>query len=511
MYTNGKLQLYPFLRLSLFLIAGILLGSLFNGMISPWIWLLLFAVAVFLSFSHSFLHFGTGCENAISNTLFVFSATLLLGAYGESIEYNNSRVQLPHEMNVYSGVVLSQPVCHGKVFQMDMIITDGSLAGRKIKASVLSGSVCNLEIGDGVEFYGRLETPKNYDSSFDYKLFLMHHGYIAQTFITEDNYTKCCLKLNQLSVLSRCVIRLRKLRGDIIGKYLSSGDNNHDATEVIAAIALGDKTGLTKELQNNYSISGASHVLALSGLHLGIIYAFLLFLMGKRIKWWKELTVLSVIWTFVFLVGCSQSVVRSAIMITIYGMVSLMKRNRMSLNTWAMALFFILICNPWSLYDVGMQMSFMAVLSILVYNRPLMHLLPVKTKVTKILWGTVCVSLSAQIGVAPLVAFYFHRFSTLFIMTNFVVIPLTTIILYVVICLFAFSFSPVIHDILLDVVCRLSSWMNKFVGWEAHLNCSSVENINLSVLQVMGIYLLIISLTWLLLLKPKSVTKNLYQ
>lgn len=508
--TNGKLQLYPFLRLSFFLIVGIVMGKTLNEEIYPRIWLLL---SVFSLSVYSVLHYFKAHlfgDTAMTNTILVFVTTMLLGAFCESVKYRNSIVSLPDEMATYNGVVVSKPVCHGKVVQMDVIITDGELVGRKIKTSILLDNADVLAIGDGIEFVSRLEKPHNFVSNFDYKSYLILHDYVAEAFVFGDNFLKCKSNQSNLNVLTRCIIRFRKLRNLLINNYMTSHRNSDDVFAVTSALALGDKSVLSNRLKKDYSISGASHVLALSGLHLGIIYSFLLMFVGHRNKLWKQVMVLLVVWTFVFLVGLSQSVVRSAFMLSVYSILSLMKRDKLSLNTWALVLFFMLVCNPWSLFDVGMQMSFISVLSILVYYRRLKDLFHPSFKITKMLWSMTVVSISAQLGVAPLVIFYFHRFSTLFLLTNFVVIPLTFLILYAVLFSFLLAIIPIIHTFLLGTAYHLVDIMNKFVEWEASLCFSSIENINISVLQLFGIYLFLICVTILLFNLPHRIVRNMY-
>lgn len=142
-------------------------------------------------------------------------------------------------------------------------------------------------------------------------------------------------------------------------------------------MALGDKSSLSDKLEEDYSVSGASHVLALSGLHLGIIYAILSLLLARR-RWQSvsQALILIAVWTYVFIVGMSASVVRSAIMLTVYSFVSLLNRNKMSLNTLSVAAVVILAGNPLFLYDVGFQMSFAAVLFIILFYRPVFALCP---------------------------------------------------------------------------------------------------------------------------------------
>ena len=157
--------------------------------------------------------------------------------------------------------------------------------------------------------------------------------------------------------------------------HLNAQGGGDEAYAVVAAMTLGDKSALTKDLREVYSVTGASHVLALSGLHLGIIYALLsLFTVGRRWQVATQALVIVSIWAFVFLVGMPVSVVRAAIMLTVYALMSLGHRDRMSLNVLAFTAILILLFHPRSLYDVSFQLSFAAVASILLFL-PLMEAL----------------------------------------------------------------------------------------------------------------------------------------
>ena len=216
-------------------------------------------------------------------------------------------------------------------------------------------------------------------------------------------------------------------REQLLQRFNDSGLDG-DAYAVVAAMSLGDKSALTRDVKSAYSVSGASHVLALSGLHLGIIYMLLsLFLPRRRWPALSQLLMILVVWAFVLLVGMPVSAVRSAVMLTIYGVLSIGRRNKMSVNVLAFTAFLMLMWNPAWLFDVGFQMSFMAVWAILLF-------VPLFTSVfsdqyymehpwVAKVWGMVAVSIAAQLGVAPLIAYYFGQFSTCFLLTNFLVVP----------------------------------------------------------------------------------------
>ncbi len=278
-------------------------------------------------------------------------------------------------------------------------------------------------------------------------------------------------------------------REQLLQRFNDSGLDG-DAYAVVAAMSLGDKSALSRDVKRAYSVSGASHVLALSGLHLGIIYMLLsLFLPRRRWPALSQLLMILVVWAFVLLVGMPVSAVRSAVMLTIYGVLSIGRRNKMSVNVLAFTAFLMLMWNPAWLFDVGFQMSFMAVWAILLF-------VPLFTSVfsdqyymehpwiAKV-WGMVAVSLAAQLGVAPLIAYYFGQFSICFLFTNFLVVPAAFIILCLSIAVLLF---PPLAYLLLYIVNGLNASLNTIAAFPG----ASIGNLHPTILQVVFIYVLIV-------------------
>ena len=279
-----------------------------------------------------------------------------------------------------------------------------------------------------------------------------------------------------------------KQRDKLLERYSDNGIDGN-AYAVLAAMTLGDKSALTRNIKDTYSVSGASHVLALSGLHLGIIYMLLsLFLPSRRWPALSQLIIILAIWAFVFLVGMSVSVVRSAVMLTVYGLLSIGYRDKMSINVLSFTAIAMLMWNPAWLFDVGFQMSFMAVFAILLFM-PLFddvfsaeYLM--EHRWVKRLWGLVAVSFSAQLGVAPLIAFYFGRFSTYFLLTNFIVVPAAMVILWLSIVVLVF---PSLAYLLLYIV----QFVNAALLRITVIPGASIDGLHPSVIQVVLIYVLI--------------------
>lgn len=279
-----------------------------------------------------------------------------------------------------------------------------------------------------------------------------------------------------------------------------------EAYAIVAAMTLADRTAISKELRHTYNVSGASHVLALSGLHMGIIYMLLSMLtFGRRRRLLVQVLTVVTIWAFVIMIGKPVSAMRAAAMISIYALLSLGYREKMSINALAFTAIVMLVINPRSLFDVGFQMSFLAVLSILLWmplftNNPS----PSATHTPAILrwlWGMITVSVAAQIGVAPLIAYYFGRFSTYFLLTNIVVIPGATLILWLSpLVLLTAKIAPILSVLI--------TTMNSCLKFIATLPGASIEGLHPSVLQVAFIYILI-TIVYLILNILKSQHSNL--
>lgn len=287
-------------------------------------------------------------------------------------------------------------------------------------------------------------------------------------------------------------------RSVLLEKYHEWGVGD-EAYGVVAAMTLGDKKAIDKDTKETYRVAGASHILALSGLHLMIIYSVITLLVGwMRFRLLSQVIIVLAIWAFALLTGLSPSVTRSAAMITVYALLSLGYRERMSVNTLAFVAIIMLIISPSMLYDVGFQLSFMAVLSIVLWHPLLNGLIPLHVQQRhhwlSNLWGLITVSTAAQIGTAPLVAYYFGRLPVWFLLSNFIVIPLATVVLYLTLALVVFNWWTWAATLVAKVLTAVVVTMERGLAWVGALPYSSIDGIQLSVLRVYLIYIIIGSL-----------------
>jgi len=307
-----------------------------------------------------------------------------------------------------------------------------------------------------------------------------------------------------VSRLDRSKTYFLERRAKVLDRLSESGVDG-SAYAVVAAMALGDKSQLTTELRDAYAISGASHILALSGLHLGIIYTLLSLLLSRR-RWQmvSQIVIIVSIWLFVFLVGLSASVVRSAVMVSIYALLSLGHRDKLSVNTLAFAAIVMLLFNPMALFDVGFQLSFMAVLTILLFY-PLLESLwsqpfLLDHRLFRWLWTMLSVSCAAQIGVAPLIAYYFGRISCYFLLANLVVVPAAALILYL-------SLAVLLIPSLAYLLIYIVDTLNQLLVSIAALPGASIEGLHPTPLQVWMMYVIIFAV-YLLLIRRTSPTRG---
>ncbi len=357
------------------------------------------------------------------------------------------------------------------------------------KDSIAAG----LRQGMRVWVHTRLSPPVNNGNpdEFDYVRYLKHKGVAGMAYVASGHWRvagrETCLTFRQAAL---------GYRERIVDLYRGLGLEG-DELAVLSALTVGDKEELSDDIVETYSVAGASHVLALSGLHIGFIYALLLFVCKPLWKRWRRLKpvllllILAFLWGFAFLTGLSSSVVRSVIMFSLLAAASLQAEKPLTMNTMAAAAFLMLLYNPVWLFDVGFQLSFAAVAAILVFQPRMYSLRKVESRWLRYGWGLVTVSVAAQIGTAPLVIFYFSRFSTHFLLTNLWVIPLASLVLYSAVLLLALTPFPVLQQVFSPITEELLHIQNKGLQWIEHLPLSSLDGIWTDVWEVLLCYLLL--------------------
>ena len=296
------------------------------------------------------------------------------------------------------------------------------------------------------------------------------------------------------TMVGRSRLFFLKQREKLLERYRQQGLED-DAYALVAAMTLGDKTAIDKDLRQTYNISGAAHVLALSGLHMGIIYAALTLLtFGRRRRIVTQALIVIALWAFVFLVGMPASAVRAAAMLSLYALLTLGYREKASINALAFTALVMLSISPYTLFDVGFQMSFLAVLSILVWT-PVLNdwvspTLQRRWPPLRWAWGLTAVTLAAQLGVAPLIAYYFGRISTYFLLSSFVAIPAVTVIVWL-------ALATLLIPGLTPVLTAVTNGLNACLDAISRLPGANIEGLRPTLLQVCLTYVLILCVYWM--------------
>ena len=279
------------------------------------------------------------------------------------------------------------------------------------------------------------------------------------------------------------------------------------------ALFLGDKSSLSTETTNAFSAAGGMHLLAISGLHIGLMIVVLLnfFRFFSRIisRYQATMIVLLFIWIYAYLIGFPPSVVRSVFMFSLITMGSLMGSQNNQINLLCFSAIILLLINPWYLFDIGFQLSYLAMAGILLTYSSIRLFIPFKNKIVRFLWNGTALGLSAQIFTVPLCLYYFHQFPNYFALTNLGIILISGVLISLVASLFFFSWSPLLCIGIGTVLSLLLYTLVYFVHWIEHLPGSVAKGFDFSTVDLTLFYIIIISVLLLVFLRKYYVLKYL--
>ena len=337
----------------------------------------------------------------------------------------------------------------------------------------------------------RRPVPDHLPDAFDYSRYLRHHGISGTAYVSPFHWRR----MGKADTPTFQQVAL-DARSQVVQQYRRLGFTG-DELSVLSALTVGDKETLGEEIRETYSVSGASHVLALSGLHVGFLYGILLFLGSLIWKRWPvfkyplSLGVIGGLWLFAFFTGLSISVVRAVVMCSLFILLSFRRESVWSFDTLLITAFFMLIYQPFWLFDVSFQLSFSAVAAILLIYPKLYTCLPVQSAFGKKIWGVLAVSLAAQLGTAPLILYYFSHFSTHFLLTNLWVIPLVSLTMYASVIMILLTPFPSVQSVFSILVRELLQLQHQGLRWIEHLPYASFDCFQLDVWEVAWLYLIL--------------------
>ncbi len=326
---------------------------------------------------------------------------------------------------------------------------------------------------------------------FNYKNYLLYRQVALQAFVSEKNYL--LLEQNTGNIILRFA---NECRSKLVAILEQSGLTNQELA-VASALIIGERTQLDSNLIQAYSASGATHILSVSGLHVGIVYLvlhqlLLILFRFKSAKIINSVIIITVLWFYALLTGLSPSVLRAATMFSFIVLGQTFKRNTNIYNTLAASAILLLVINPSLIMDVGFQLSYLAVLGIVFLYPKFYDLwIPANYLLDKI-WSITCVSMAAQIATLPLTCYYFHQFPNYFLLSNLLVIPISTGIIYLGILTMLFSAVPCVFYLLGFLLKQTVIILNNIVLLIEKLPFSTLKDIYINEFQLVVFFLFVL-------------------
>ncbi|WP_243754687.1 ComEC/Rec2 family competence protein, partial [Flavobacterium jejuense] len=414
---------------------------------------------------------------------------------------------------------------YSNVIQIDNSIIVGSIStvlkpSTKFKKYIFEVSQCNLEssfgkillyqsntnqalqVGQKIVIHKpilpTLKATNPYQ--FDYSEYLQKQNIYHQVFCKEGD-------IQRIGTIKNFDYYLQKIRD----KLSFSFDYHHFDTStksIIDALLFGQRNFIDKETITNYSKSGVVHILAISGLHIGILYLFLAFVLKPidKFKYGKGvrlLLILGLLWIFALVTGLPASVTRAVTLFSFISFGNYFNQQTNIFNAVAISALVLLIFNPNFIFDVGFQLSYAAVISILLFQPYYEKFYFTKNRVGVYFIDIVLVSLAAQIGVLPLSLYYFHQLPLLFLLANIIVIPIASLVLIFgsITLVLNFIFKPfaLVLGKFLSFIIHL---MNEYIALIAKIEDGIIQNISFTSSMTILSYLVLLSfIYWIYKLK----------
>ncbi len=491
----------PFVRLLIPLVLGIVLGYYYAVdrfvLEGVYIVCLLFALGIFYRENY---------RRKRGHYTYWFASFIYLGLFALGADLSRRQIELKSteeeliERAYVKAVILESPTStkwgSKTVTQLTEQITKGEKKRLKSKVNLhFEDSVQHLRAGDVLIFptekLKKINTGYTIPYQFNYNRYLVDKGIYYSAVLGVESWVK---QSHSFSLYAFA----QELRTTLLNKFQENGLKGQELG-IVSALVLGDKQFLDKQTKSDYADAGAMHVLAVSGLHIGIVYLFLtsffnLLTGRKRRKLPETVIILLGIWFFAFISGLSISVIRSAIMFTVLAIGGLFKRNISVYNTIAFSAFVLLLYKPSYLFDIGFQLSYAAVLGIVVFYPTVNNWLTFKSKIVTALWELTAVSLVAQIVTLPLVLFSFHQIPLYGILSNLFVVYLASILLILTLISIAFVWWLPVFKTLLSVIGFFADGLNYLTSFVAHLPKAVLGGLYINLEEVFLLYIGIIAI-----------------
>lgn len=501
-------QSAPFLRLLIPFAIGILSAYYFNITASLLQKIAVFAILILLIFSLASItikfKWMAISGYAIHTLLFVFGVAI---CNQQDLRKQNSFIGYHYCKNDSIIAIIQEPLIQKrKTWKTIANIVAVKHQGKWIKAkSKLLIYIKNnhlaqqLSTGDTIELAAPLQIiSNNFNAgSFDFVRYCAFQQIYYQLYLPDS--AKLFFRKNPASPKKY----LYKTRDYILG-ILKKAIPEKTAQSVAEALLIGYKEDLDKSLVQSYSNTGVVHIIAISGLHLTMIYSLLLRLLqpfGNK-RWniyLRSGIILIVLWGFSFITGGAAAILRSAVGFSFLLISKSLGYKNNTINAIAASAFFLLAYDPFLLWDIGFQLSYTAVLGIVLFSGYIEHWFFFKNRLLQLIWQVNAVTLSAQVLTLPIILYQFHQFPNLFLFTNFLVVPLSGLILYAELLVLVVSPIPIFLKWIGLLTSFLINQMNGIIERTNRIPFALTKNIEINLPETILLYILIVSLlVWLI-------------
>ncbi len=487
----------PFLRLLLPLVIGIMCHD-----IPPFILIIFTSIAIIYAISYSKSTISYSYNMAFS--IAIAAIMICVGCFSYRNCLPHEELPAINEQTIAIARIDERPI--PKYFSLQ---SQASIIGLNDKDSTRSCNIpivlhfhdsftaSHLQPGELIAFTPHLQriasSPIPYE--FDYARYMQHKGILYSSSLSDEEW--CKLYNTRSSTLYNLAQRIQTY---CVTTLKRTGISEENAT-LLAALLWGDRSNLPDETRQYFSAAGLSHVLAVSGLHTGII-AFILWLVFYPLKYTslrysRGILTLILLWIYAFITGLSPSVIRACIMATFVGIASIINRRNTTLNALCGSAVIVLLISPSQLYDIGFQLSYSAVAGIVLLSPYLDISCYTKTSnnLVKYISQLLAVSAAAQIATTPLAAYYFHYIPLWGIISNIILVPLLPLLVMVALILQLFTICNIPHAILATFTNHFAHLITSGANTIASLPAATIDEVWISTPMII-IYIAMIFIAW---------------
>lgn len=482
----------PFLRLLLPLLLGIILQyyiDIYRWSMIPvgagcGVILLSYIVTIKYKYYHRYL-FGVGVSLCLIG----------IGSISTGFRQERSLFTFPDISQVYNAVITDIPQEKPQTINLKVELTDS----HKQIVCYLPKSKLSKELraGDHISFFGKIAKFENQSDpeGFDYRVFMRNKGYAGVVFVKNGEW--------QIEKMSSSGIKIwsSRCRQSIL-EYYRTLKLSETEESILSALSLGYTDSLSDDLVQSFRTTGTAHLLAISGMHMILFYTVVLsitsqVLQQNRFRNIRYLLVMLLLWIYLFVIGFPASAVRAGIVLSFLCIAKIKGVQIYSFNSFFACAFIMLVWDPLWLFDLGFQLSFSAVLSMLVFLPLVPDFIHKGNKVSRYFVNIGVISVVVQIGTLPLCLYYFGVFPSYFFITNLLIIPLFTLAMYIALCIIGVSGLALLFPLASDYLLYIPVGSFRFVIKVLTAICYFFEQLPFALQEGLKIELISVFFIWI--------------